>query len=64
MNTEKNDKYLFSYQGSGSALVSMRIRIQGAKPMCTGIYEEPDPSQILPSKEVEFLQENYNLCRK
>jgi hypothetical protein len=31
-----------------SALVSIRIRIQGAKPMRTSIHEDPDPDQTLP----------------
>ncbi len=46
-------------QLSGSALVSLRIRIRmldpGAKPM--RIHADPDPGQTLKSQKVEFLHE-------
>jgi hypothetical protein len=47
-------------QCCGSALVSMRIRIQGAKPM--RIHEDlnPDPGQTLKLQKVKFLHEKYN----
>ncbi len=39
-----------------SAFISMRIMLQGAKPM--RIYPYPDPGQTLKSQKVEFLHEN------
>ncbi len=41
--------------------VSMRIRIQGAKPM--RIHVDPDPDQTFKSQKVEFLQEKYTCSR-
>jgi hypothetical protein len=40
---------------------SMRIRIQGTKPM--RIHADPDPGQTLPSQKVEYLHEKYILCK-
>ncbi len=45
----------------GSELVSMRIRIQGAKPM--QLHAESDPSQTLKFKKIEFLYEKNCVCR-
>jgi hypothetical protein len=43
------DKRIGLYRCFGSALVSIRIRIQGAKPM--RINADPDPGQTLPSQK-------------
>jgi hypothetical protein len=41
-----------------SALVSMRIRIQGAKSMRIDADPDPDPGQTLKSRKVEYYMQN------
>ncbi len=54
------DKRVGLYQCFRSALVSIRIRIQGAKPM--RINEDPDPGQTLPSHKNHVSLGPYKKC--
>ncbi len=40
-------------------LISMRIRIQGARPIRNQANTDPNPGQTLKSQKVEFLHEKY-----
>ncbi len=45
------------------AAFNFRVRIQRAKPMRIHAATDPDPGLTLRSLKVEFLHENYTLCR-